>query len=349
MRKVIAGLVAFIIVFLATIVGLELIFWGYRLVRAARGDISVSIMEVDKELGWLPTAGYAFDGNKRDASGQPKSVNSIIDAERFQAFGDVMSDRPKILIVGDSFTQAVRVPREETYYAVLERMLPAEIFAFGTNGYSTLQEIMIAERYVPTIKPSILLLQFHFADFYNNSVELETLSWRYNNGLRRPFLRLDGRIEYVLPRRLASVREFTTNHSRVIYFLWNQWDSFWARRGDPIQSEIEQETSYVESYRDAVKITGQLFRRLKEGVGEQTRVIVFATDNRQPYYDDFRQLIRESGLESIEEVPQAFAQVDAERAGVFSADGIHWGIDGHHIAATAIVSYLTSEEAASLQ
>jgi hypothetical protein len=349
MRKVIAGLVAFIIVFLAAIVGSELIFRGYRLVRAARGDISVSIMEVDEELGWLPTPGYVFYGNKRDASGQPKSVNSIIDAERFQAFGDVMSDRPRILVVGDSFTQAVGVPRERTYYALLGKMFPAEIFTYGTSGYSTLQEIMIAERYVTTINPSILLLQFHFADFYNNSLELETLSWRYNAGLRRPYLRLDGRIEYALPRRLASVREFIINRSRVTYFLWNQWDSFWARQGDPIQSEIEQETSYVEAYRDAVKITGQLFRRLREGVGRQTRVIVFITDNREPYYDDFRLLIRESGLESIEEVPQAFAEAGAERAAVFSADGIHWGIDGHHIAATAIASYLTSAEAASLQ
>ncbi len=44
-----------------------------------------------------------------------------------------------------------------------------------------------------------------------------------------------------------------------------------------------------------------------------------------------------------------FAEAGAERAAVFSADGIHWGIDGHHIAATAIASYLTSAEAASLQ
>ena len=102
-------------------------------------------------------------------------------------FGKLSSAKPRVFVIGDSFTQATAASDQQTYYAVLQRLLDVEVFAYGGGGYGSLQEFMILDRYLDLIKPSLILWQFCTNDFINNSPELETGSVINNNGIVRPY------------------------------------------------------------------------------------------------------------------------------------------------------------------
>src|SRR5437867_3136868 len=102
----------------------------------------------------------------------------------FRRFGDPSSSRPKLLVVGDSFTHALEVSDDKTYYALLGDRLGAEVFAYGAGGYGTLQESLVLDEYVDIIKPDAILWQFCSNDFVNNDLELESMS--YYNSTKRP-------------------------------------------------------------------------------------------------------------------------------------------------------------------
>ena len=74
-----------------------------------------SIITLDDELGWRPTPNYAFSGDLRDASGQQYPADLSTDVEGFPIFGKPEEgDRRKVLLLGDSFTQAMHVSDDKT-------------------------------------------------------------------------------------------------------------------------------------------------------------------------------------------------------------------------------------------
>ena len=113
------------------------------------------------------------------------------------------SKRPKILVLGDSHTQGEFISNEKLYYAKLSEM--GEVFAYGNGGFGNLQELMVLEDFLSVIKPDVIVWQLSSNDIVNNSYELEFLSVKDNNGLRRPYLE-DGNIVYRLPKPLPGLR-----------------------------------------------------------------------------------------------------------------------------------------------
>src|SRR2546423_3064171 len=97
-------------------------------------------------LGWQATPNYTRRGPARNADGSVFELNMSQDSRGFRRFGDPSSDRPRVMVIGDSFTQAVLVSDDQTYYAVLADRLGAEVFAYGGSAFGTLQEYMILDR-----------------------------------------------------------------------------------------------------------------------------------------------------------------------------------------------------------
>jgi hypothetical protein len=101
--------------------------------------------------------------------------------------GDVASDKPRVFVIGDSFTQAPEDASDgKTYYSDLKK-LGLEVFAYGGSGYGSLQEFMILDRYYNVVKPDLIVWQYSTNDVVNNSPELETASRVNNNGMVRPY------------------------------------------------------------------------------------------------------------------------------------------------------------------
>lgn len=122
-------------------------------------------------------------------------------------------DTVRIAVLGDSFTEAMHVPMEQTFWSLLERQLQecntfpgkkVEVINFGVSGYGTAQELLTLRQQVWDYSPDLVVLAFTtYNDIYDNSRALSrTEEVPY-------FVYRDGELTYD-----ASFRDSATYHQR---------------------------------------------------------------------------------------------------------------------------------------
>jgi hypothetical protein len=115
----------------------------------------------------------------------------------------------RIAVIGDSYTEAMQVPAEEAFWAVMARQLEScaafegkriETINFGVSGYGTAQELITLREHVWRYSPDIVLLAVTTSnDVTDNSRPLKKKDIPY-------FVRRDGQL--VLDDSFASSSEF---------------------------------------------------------------------------------------------------------------------------------------------
>ncbi len=256
----------------------------------------------------------------------------------FRPHGDPASPRLKILIVGDEVTQARKTTDGRTYADQLGRMLDAEIFAHGAEGHGTLQELLVLEQHVESIRPDLVLVQVCDDDFTANSRALEARS-RLNNALReRPYLEGE-RVVMRLPGR-NGLEEALLRHSHLYRQLARLRVTREATRGGaaPEEALIEANPRFVEA-RD---VTLRLLERIRERAGA-VPVAAFMACGRpnEPATVVFRDLCARTGIPYLEGVPAAI-QLAIQMGAVVNgrpAD-THWTDKGNEVAAEALAREL---------
>ncbi len=102
----------------------------------------------------------------------------------------------RIAVLGDSYTEAMQVPREQNFCSVLERQLrgcdalqgkQTEVMNFGVGGYGTAQELLTLREKVWKYSPDIVVLVVCWSnDINDNSPPLDEYPYRpyfvYRNG-----------------------------------------------------------------------------------------------------------------------------------------------------------------------
>jgi hypothetical protein len=121
----------------------------YSMQRMITNPFHVSL---DDKVGWIsPANTCAHDGD----------ITWSTTRYGFRRFGDVDSRKAKILVIGDSFTEARKISDKDTYYDYLAHsMKNVELFAYGCGGYSSLQEYRIYREFSNIINPSLIIWQF---------------------------------------------------------------------------------------------------------------------------------------------------------------------------------------------
>jgi len=107
----------------------------------------------DATLGWAPIAGSAAT-----VLGKPLSFTA--QGTRAQNREGPPADRPLIVALGDSMTEGFAVGDDETWPAALERLTGRAVLNAGVRGYGLDQMVLRAERLVPELKPSTVILAF---------------------------------------------------------------------------------------------------------------------------------------------------------------------------------------------
>jgi hypothetical protein len=323
----------------------HLVRWDISLLEGLpRNAGRMSSISADPQLGWRPTADYRFEGRKESADGSPYFVEVSQDANGFRVFGDPGSRKPKVLVIGDSFTQAVDASDAKTYYAWLES-LGLEVFAYGGGGYGTLQEFMVLQKYYDVIRPGLIVWQFSTNDLINNSPALEAASTINNNDMLRPYW-VDGEIRYIVPRSSASsVRQTAHRYCRLCYMVLNRYDRV---RADMSLQTVETETSPGEPasrlFADAERVTDGIMGMVREQVGS-TPVVGFVVGAGDPYGPEYVDTLNAIAKKhDITMIDVEGAVLAAEQAGriVRAADGAHWNEAGHQIAGQALAGALQS-------
>lgn len=274
----------------------------------------------DEKLGWRPAPG----GDR-------------LDRTSFRIFGDPDSARPKLLILGDSFTYARGVHPEKAYPGILSQGLPLEVFAFGGEGYGTLQEHLVYDAMADLIRPDWVLLQVHEDDLCNNSYECERTDWNmvHDNGMRRPYLSEDGGIFYANPAmpgartRAAAAADRLRRRSRAADVVFRALEAV-LRRSRPARPEMDRAAAGL--------TTGRILDMVAaRGRGRGTRLAAFSSAGSE---DEIRALCEAAGIGFIPGVGRAIREAAARGVPVHAADGVHWSPEGHKIAAAMLADYL---------
>jgi hypothetical protein len=213
----------------------------------------------------------------------------------------------RILIIGDSFTEALQVALDSTYFRRLSRLFNGnqlnasyEIVAMGRSGMGTLEEMLWYINEGRKYHPDLVLCAFYIGnDFRDNSYELTT-------GMRgrvfKPFLTQNGRID----TSFVATNSFRI-HSAMIPFLRLSWLSTFILRKIKLirvnkQLNIHKEVdfsddlsifkkNYTEPWRQAVQTTRRILTMFNAEVQKDNArfIVVGIPDSYQiygaiPYY-----------------------------------------------------------------
>lgn len=294
--------------------------------------------------GWRTLENYQFTGFLRDDFGDKYWAKVTTNRLGFRLFGNIDSGLKKLMVIGDSYTHAPHISDDKTYYNIISRKIPIEVFAYGSNGYGTLQEFMVIDKYIDTIKPDFIIIQLCSNDFIDNSYELDRQSTRCLQGMPRPYL-LGNHIVIKNPRNCPWLWNFATRYSRFLYYLLVTIERVKEKFGSSvsIEDEIIKEGRDHKGFKKAAIITQELLSMIRKR-SAQKRVFAFCVDSYSPCYVKFRDISKESGIELIDGVPQAIRKME-EKGMKATIDGWHWNELGHRICAEVLVEYLTNHGA----
>jgi hypothetical protein len=219
----------------------------------------------------------------------------------------------RILVLGDSFVEAMHVPLEATFPRLLEQRLnadggqPVEVVAAGVSGYGTASELLYFERTGKRYQPDLVVLAFYPGnDVKNNSPVLEDTF--------KPVYASDGTLERIAgewrerssskrPRLLSYVylRQMLLRHPQLAQSLvrhgWLRADALRTapqRNGIPVDYGVYAPVPDPQ-WQEAWTHTEHLLDQLREAVSASgARLVVAVLSTREQVYPDSWQQILKS-------------------------------------------------------
>ncbi|MCC3404352.1 MAG: SGNH/GDSL hydrolase family protein [Microcoleus sp. PH2017_10_PVI_O_A] len=172
----------------------------------------------DRDLGWKLKPGVSGEWKGEGASFVQVNSDGLRDREHTKT---KPPNTLRVAVLGDSFTEAIHVPVEQTFWSKLERKLSncnsikgkqkVEVINFGVQGYGTAQELMMLRKKVWDYNPDIVVLAFFTGnDVINNSPKLE-----YD--LYRPFFRYDASGKLVPDMSFRNLPPIDRNKNAVSF------------------------------------------------------------------------------------------------------------------------------------
>jgi hypothetical protein len=166
-------------------------------------------------LGWsqIPRARYQVEVEGRSIWVSFNALGFRDDEHTFAKPDGVK----RIVVIGDSFSEAVQVNLEETFHRLLQERLNRdghdrwEIINLGVGDFGSAQEWIALEKYGLRYSPDVVIQEvFPLNDICNNSIELYELCGSGNDRYRPYFVERDGRLELTTEQ---PVRNFLRRHS----------------------------------------------------------------------------------------------------------------------------------------
>lgn len=134
----------------------------------------------DELLGWTPKPD-SFAGNELWIN---KKVTILENKFRSNGNENLMTKRPLILAVGDSFTFGDEVSDHETWPAILERLSHVTVLNGGVFAYGLDQIVLRAEALSETYSPDVLIISFIPED-------IDRCEFSVRNGAAKPYFMID--------------------------------------------------------------------------------------------------------------------------------------------------------------
>jgi hypothetical protein len=266
----------------------------------------------DDELGWTPEPNSTLTVTAERRIHVKHNSLGLRDTE------PVLSDKPKILFVGDSFVWGNDVEEDERFTELLRKSLPGhEIVNAGVSGYGTDQEYLWLKRLWDRIEPSVVVLMFTVVnDRWDNSSNV-----RYD-GYFKPYFDTapDGRLllkgqPAPKPRQLYFRESGLVRNlwiARAAVFAWTQLRHPAVTVPDPTERLIGMMRDYVTEKRATFLVGLQI---------TEPQLVGYLQEQKIPYV--------------------AFDGADIYRGQEF---GFHWTSAGHELVAQRLMTLLKRAE-----
>jgi lysophospholipase L1-like esterase len=287
----------------------------------------------DPILGWRLRAGLALD---RTFKGHP--ARESINGRGFRTPERAYEKAPgvkRVVLLGDSHTEAYTVGDDETYARELERALdaqleaPVEVISLGVGGYSTDQELLSYVVEGRRYKPDLVLLQFCPND---PPFVLLDRYWRglkprferhgeqlFLQGVPAPDRRSSGLLNHALLRG--------SSFAKIV-------EGFFARMS---LTESVRETDEEESWR----VVDLLIRDLAEMVQQDGARFAVFNSNPDDLRSDgrLRELLARRGIAFVDITPAFGGDIVAHRI----EEDHHWNPRGHRAVAALLAEQVLPE------
>jgi hypothetical protein len=144
--------------------------------RGRCGGGQAPLWRPDRVVGWALVPGKRADvavcRPGTDALHRTVVINALGQRDRARTYGRP-AGRQRVLVLGDSFVEAIQVELEETFTARLEERLRIEMLNAGVSGYSTDNELRAFVSRGARYAPDAVVLVFHVGnDVLENGARL---------------------------------------------------------------------------------------------------------------------------------------------------------------------------------
>lgn len=282
----------------------------------------------DKELGWKGTASPQGLKTKikfgaREARQYKTNLNGFIEFEE-----NPDPKKKTLFLVGDSYTQAIEVNHGEAYYESFKEKF--NLFVFAASGYGTYQEYLVLKKYLPLIKPDLVLLQFCSNDFINNSFELSRIDKQNMAPFKRKFLN---------KKKILTSESFSQGlfkHSRAVMFLYTNY--ILLKASEPsLDVLIDSGRFNLGELKLELSHTMDLLSLVKNLVHEhKSDLLIFNISSEGPLKQAYSGIINELKITSLDSTIQDLH----ENTLIYATDGSHLNKKGHQILGSKLLESL---------
>ena len=286
-------------------------------------ECAIRIFHLSSELQYEPNPyyGWGHTPNSEILKHQPEGMVNVVTNSAGLRDEEHQYVKPhdvfRILVLGDSFAEAIQVPLQNSFPRLLQGLsnakgivgrLPVEVINSGTSGYGTDNELLFFRWEGKKYAPDVVILELCLCnDIRNNWYKLENV---VVGGFKKPYFVPgadgDGLILQRFPfyreaTLFAPVRSWLNRHVRLYPFLRESRDRLMAASGGassaiPLDYQLYLKES-SEEWDIAWHVTHGLLRELhRDVVASGARLFVMVVPTRfQVRSQDWRQVLETYG------------------------------------------------------
>lgn len=319
-------------------------------------DIAIRIMFpnpylYDEKYGWRYSGPEIRHLEIQNDKNWTRNVTVEYFENGFKRWGNVSTNKTKVLIIGDSFTEMNLVNNGEEWYSYLEREFSdKEFFVYGAGGYGSLQEYMILDEYIDKINPDIIIIQFHYNDFLDNVYEFEIKEYPLSNQAYRPYLE-NGKINMRLPLKFSELRRISRIFGLAIRIYdkkqrekasSNKDDFYYSIYGDEFDvKKFDNSKIFDGKFNKSLNVTTQIFKMIRDRAKDK-KIYMFNVDKRTKWAEEY--ICNQSNITFIPGISDHVFLYENSGFNTQVVNDGHWNVLGNRLAGQFLVKYFKKDD-----
>ena len=325
------------LVIISTVVALLVAECSLRLLKTGYGNLP---QESDKIFHHVHPSEYKFVYyNPRYKYGGHKvyyDENGLIaDPNRAYSKRDTSTSAHRVAFLGDSFTEALQVPYEDSFVGILSGNSECEIRNYGVSSYSPIFYLLQWRKIVKKFEPSLVVVQIYSNDISSDRIYIEKAK-KDDDG---QVIAIPGPGEGLIRNQLRKSYLMRLLRKTQLQLLWK-----YENRGNP-PNIVE---GVVEENPDISRLSARLIMTLANEVRESGAQFIFTVvpsrariiqgkdnDKTPSFSEKWKMFAQENDIPFLD-LTMPFERESKKGFELFFDGDIHFNKNGHIIVASEL-------------